>query len=93
MAEIPPSPKYELQNASSAVEEDEGQKKRRRISENIESGRDSGNVGDVGERSRSASNAAKNRGRGRPRKAPFEGRATRTRKIRAPRRAPGDELQ
>jgi hypothetical protein len=100
-AEILPSPKHELQNASSVVEEDDGQEKRRRggrkrcrsISENIELEQGSGNyVGGVSERSGSASNAPKKRRCGRPRKAPEE-KVTRTRTIRAPRRAPGDELQ
>jgi hypothetical protein len=89
MAEILPSPKHELQNASSTTEEDEGQmeqrrggrKRRRVVSRKVGSRRDSGNVGDVSERSRSASNAPKER-------------TTRTgRKVRAPPRAPGDVLQ
>jgi hypothetical protein len=99
-AEILPCPKHLLQNASSVVEEDDGQEKRRRggrkrcrsISENIELEQGSGNVGGVGERSGPASNAPEKRRFGRPRKAP-EVKATRTRTIRAPRRAPGDELQ
>jgi hypothetical protein len=101
-AKILPSPKHELQNASSAVGEDKGQKKRRpsgrkrcrSISQNTESGQDSGNVGDVSERSRSASNAPPKRRHGRLTKAPEERvTRTRTREIRPPRRAPGDELQ
>jgi hypothetical protein len=82
-AKILLSPEHELQNASPAVEENEGQKRRQhegRKRRRTGNG-DSSNVGDVGQRPRSAL------------KAPKRTTHTRTREIKPPSRAPGDELQ